>query len=237
MKEKRRWLLVVGFAIGMAWVESAVAFYLRTMVDRLNPHQNAPLPEVPGIEGTELVREAATLLMLMAVGALAGTNRRTRWGYTAIAFGVWDIFYYVFLKMICGWPASLLDWDVLFLIPLPWWGPVIAPVLIALMMIIWGTLATQFEMPPRRVRYERRSWLMNFAGIAVALYAFMADAIRVAPKGVDAIRNVVPQTFNWPLFLVALALMSMPILHLAWHLGLRRAMAEPAASKIILDGE
>lgn len=223
-------MLVVGFAIAMAWVESAVAFYLRTMVDRLNPHQNAPLPEVPGIEGTELVREAATLLMLMAVGALAGTNRRTRWGYTAIAFGVWDIFYYVFLKMICGWPASLLDWDVLFLIPLPWWGPVIAPVLIALMMIIWGTLATQFEMPAQRVRYERRSWLVNFAGIAVALYVFMADAIRVAPKGVDAIRNVVPQTFNWPLFLMALLLMAAPIAHLAWHLKLRRPVAAASAS-------
>src|SRR5579871_6764932 len=216
MKEKKRWWLVVGFAVAMAWVESAVAFYLRTMINRINPHQTAPLPDVPGIEGTELVREAATLLMLMAVGALAGRNMRARWGYAAVAFGVWDIFYYVFLKVICGWPDTLLDWDVLFLIPLPWWGPVIAPVLIALLMIVWGTLATQFEMPPSRVRYERRSWLLNFSGIGVALYVFMADAIHVAPKGVDAIRNVLPQTFNWPLFIFALLLMSAPILHLAW---------------------
>jgi hypothetical protein len=155
MKEKMRWWTVVGYAVAMAWVESAVAFYLRTMTDRINPHQTAPLPDVPGITSTELVREAATLIMLVAIGWLAGSNRRTRWGYSAIAFGVWDIFYYVFLKVICGWPTSLTDWDVLFLIPLPWWGPVIAPMLIAALMIAWCTLATQFDMPALRVPYRR----------------------------------------------------------------------------------
>ena len=64
--------------------------------------------------------------------------------YSLIAFGVWDIFYYVFLAVIAGWPQSLLDWDVLFLIPLPWWGPVIAPVIIAALMVVGGTLVTQF---------------------------------------------------------------------------------------------
>ncbi len=62
-----------------------------------------------------------------------------------VAFGVWDIFYYVFLKVMCDWPRSLFDWDILFLLPLPWWGPVLAPVSIALLMIVWGTLASQFE--------------------------------------------------------------------------------------------
>ena len=75
----------------------------------------------------ELVREAATLVMLLAIGALAGRTGRTRLGYTAIAFGVWDVFYYVFLRMMAGWPKSLLDWDVLFLLPLPWWGPCSRP--------------------------------------------------------------------------------------------------------------
>jgi len=30
-----RWLIVALFASSMAWVESAVVFYLRTMVDRI----------------------------------------------------------------------------------------------------------------------------------------------------------------------------------------------------------
>src|SRR5690348_10530003 len=127
MHERTRWLLVVAFGIAMAWLESATVYYLRVMVDRVNPYQADPLP-IRGILGpVELVREAATLVMLLAVGALAGRTWRTRIGYTAIAFGIWDIFYYVFLNVICGWPASVFDWDVLFLLPLPWWGPVLAP--------------------------------------------------------------------------------------------------------------
>ena len=73
----------------------------------------------------------------------AGRTWRARLGYAAIAFGSWDILYYVFLRIISGWPASLFDWDILFLLPLPWWGPVLAPVCIASLMIVWGTLVTQ----------------------------------------------------------------------------------------------
>ena len=77
----------------------------------------------------------ATLLMIATLGLLAGSTWRRRAGYAAIAFGAWDIFYYVFLRLISGWPRTLLDWDILFLLPLPWWGPVLAPVSIALVMI------------------------------------------------------------------------------------------------------
>ena len=125
----RRWGTVVIFAMAMAWVEAAVVFYLRSMMHRLDPYQSDPLPVLGGFGPVELPREFATLVMLLAVGALAGRTWRARWGYAAIAFGAWDIFYYVFLKIMCGWPHSLLDWDVLFLLPLPWWGPVLAPVL------------------------------------------------------------------------------------------------------------
>jgi hypothetical protein len=117
-----RWFVVTLFAIAMAWVESAVVFYLRTMIDRIEPYQPNPLPEFGGLEKAELTRELATLVMLAAVGWLAGRNWRSRMGYFLVAFGVWDIFYYVFLKVLTGWPRSLLDWDILFLIPLPWWG-------------------------------------------------------------------------------------------------------------------
>src|SRR5882672_10283853 len=120
-RARTRWLLVVMFAIGMAWVEAASVYYLRVMVDRLDPYQANPLPMHGVLEPVELVREAATLVMLVTIGTLAGRTWHTRLGYTAIAFGVWDIFYYVFLKMISDWPTSLLDWDILFLLPLPWW--------------------------------------------------------------------------------------------------------------------
>src|SRR6476619_1365482 len=142
-RERSRWLTVATFAVGMAWLEAATVYYLRAMVDRIEPYQPNPLP-IRGVLGeVELVREAATLLMLLTIGMLAGRTGRARLGYTAIAFGVWDILYYVFLRIICGWPRSLFDWDILFLLPLPWWGPVLAPCCIATLMILWGTYATQ----------------------------------------------------------------------------------------------
>ena len=220
--EWRRWTTVVFYAVAMAWVESAIVYYLRTHIDRIVPYQPNPLPIVGGLGPVELVRELATLVMLVTVGALAGKTWRARVGYTIVAFGVWDIFYYVFLRVMCGWPNSLLDWDILFLIPLPWWGPVLAPTLIAGLMILWGTLATQFERPCRSVLSNWRVWVLNFMGVALALYVFMADAIRVSGGGVDALRNLLPIYFNWPLFLVALALMAAPVVKLASQLWVRR---------------
>jgi len=210
-----RWCMVVVFAIAMAWVESAVVFYLRTMIDRIEPYQPNPLPVIGGFGAVELPRELATLVMLFAVGVLAGRTWRDRFGYALVAFGVWDIFYYVFLKMMCGWPHSLLDWDILFLLPMPWWGPVLAPVLISGLMILWGTLASQTGRIPARAQSNWRGWLLNFAGVALALYGFMADSIAAAHHGLEATRTALPERFDWTLFGVALALMSAPLVQLA----------------------
>ena len=114
------WWTVAVFAIAMAWVESAVVFYIRTMVDRIEPHQPEPLPLIGTLGPVELARELATLIMHFTIGMLAGRTWRARIGYMAVSFGIWDVFYYVFLKVMCGWPGSLFDWDILFLLPLPW---------------------------------------------------------------------------------------------------------------------
>lgn len=251
---KSRWLTVVVFALAMAWVESAVVFYLRTMVGRIEPYQPNPLPLATGLGLAELVREMATLIMLLMVGILAGGSWRSRLGYSAIAFGVWDIFYYVFLKILCGWPHTVFDWDILFLLPMPWWGPVLAPVSIALLLIVWGTLVNRnreegkidYEVPPPSCRgtlarqgedddeeYENvvgtnwRVWWLNVTGIALALYVFMADNLRVAGRGVDAWRNVLPSRFRWPLFWAALLLMAAPVMEASLRPGRRRRTGQP----------
>jgi hypothetical protein len=213
---RTQWLAIVIFAIGMAWAEAATVYYLRLMVDRVDPYQAIPLPMSGNLGNIELVREVATLVMILALGMVTGRTRTTRLGYAAIAFGVWDIGYYAFLKFICGWPKSLFDWDVLFLLPLPWWGPVLAPICVASLMIVWGAMVTQ-----RQVRTHGRSvpsklcWRLNWIGAALALYVFMADSIRSVHEGLDATRTMLPTAFNWPLFLVALALMAAPVAPLA----------------------
>ncbi len=222
-----RWRMVVVYAVAMAWVESATVFYLRTLVGRIDPYQPAPLPFIGGFSSVELVREAATLVMLFAIGWLAGRTWRARLGYSALAFGVWDIFYYAFLKIVCGWPHSLLDWDVLFLLPLPWWGPVLAPMLIALLLICGGTLASQFEREPAPQLSNWFGWVLNFAGVALALYVFMADTLAAANRGVEAVRATLPEKFNWLLFCLAWLLMAAPIFHTIWQLATRpRARSE-----------
>jgi len=209
-RERIRWMLVVTFAAGMAWVEAACVYYLRVMVDRVEPYQPDPLPIRGNLGEVELVREGATLVMLAMTGMLAGRTWRARLGYAAIAFGSWDILYYVFLRIISGWPASLFDWDILFLLPLPWWGPVLAPVIVALLMIVWGTLATQSR---DRAADARWAWALACVGIALALGVFMIDTWRALPDGRDAVLQVLPATFNWPLFCAALLLMASPALH------------------------
>jgi hypothetical protein len=208
--DRTRWLIVIAFAIAMAWVESASVFYIRALVDRIEPYQANPLPLNDALGYVELWREAATLVMIATLGMLAGRTWRHRVGYAALAFGAWDIFYYVFLRIMTGWPRTLLDWDILFLLPLPWWGPVLAPVSIALLMMLWGTLATQSRDDRTDTRW---AWVCNGVGIALALAVFMIDAWRALPDGREAILQVLPATFNWPVFWVALLLMATPVLH------------------------
>ncbi len=216
--ESKRWLVVALFAAAMAWVESAAVLYLRVQLDRVIPYQPNPLPVSVGLGQVELVREAATLIMLLAVGWLAGGTWRSRLAYSMITFGVWDIFYYIFLAPMSGWPKSLLDWDVLFLLPLPWWGPVLAPVLISILLIVGGTLITQFDRPERPLWPGRLTLWLNLAGVLLTFYIFMSDAIRVVGAGEGAIRNVLPTWFNWPLFSVALLLMAAPVADLSWQI-------------------
>lgn len=215
---RKTWCLVVLFAIGMAWVESACVYYLRVMVDRIDPYQTNPLPMRGVLGQVELVREAATLVMLAIVGALAGRTRQTRLAYTAIAFGVWDILYYVFLWLMSGWPKSIFDWDILFLLPLPWWGPVLAPVCIALLMIAGGTLASQFRLRNPATSLTTALWGLSGVGILLALYVFMADTLRAARQGLDAAVTVLPTAFNWAAFCVAVALMAAPVAQIFWRI-------------------
>jgi hypothetical protein len=227
MSERNRWMVVVLFGTAMAWMESATVVYLRTLVGRVNPYQLNPLPRHQALGNTELVRELATLLMLFAVGWLAGRNWRTRLSYSLIAFGVWDILYYVFLAVIAGWPQSLLDWDVLFLIPLPWWAPVIAPVTIAALMVVGGTLVTQFG--EARFWPSRWSLALNAAGILLALAIFMQDSMRAVSGGEAALRAMLPARFNWPWFALALLLMSAAIFDLLWKMARGKSTYSAAA--------
>lgn len=165
------WILV--FSIAMALVEAAVVAYLRA----LYPEGFAfPLELITGRHFiVELGREAATIFMLLSVAALSGKRFWEKFAYFVICFGFWDIFYYLWLKLALGWPSSLLDWDILFLIPLPWIGPVIAPVSIAIMMILAGLLIIALYKRGYDFRPSFLTWVLTIIGTLTILYSFMRD--------------------------------------------------------------
>ncbi len=155
------------FGISFGYVEAAVVVYLRAIYDPIRrqihperkPGELFPLitsdelakagPENPRRLLIEVGREAATMVMLAAVALAVARNFHQWFAAFSIAFGVWDIMFYVFLKLMIHWPDSLSTWDILFLIPLPWVGPVWAPVLVALTMIVCGLIALRSESPRR----------------------------------------------------------------------------------------
>ena len=166
------WILV--FGIAMALVEAAVVVYLRAFY---YPEGFAFPWKIITTRHliVELGRETATISMLVSVAALIGKRFWEKFAYFIICFGFWDIFYYVWLKLALGWPSSLLDWDILFLIPLPWIGPVIAPVSIAIMMILAGLLIIALYKRGYDFRPSFLTWVLTIIGTLTILYSFMRD--------------------------------------------------------------
>jgi hypothetical protein len=210
----KRFLWLSAFAIAMAFLEAVVVAYIRELLrlDKLIGNRADLDPYVV----MEAWREAATIVMLTAVGWLTGRGKIDRLAYGMFAFGIWDIWYYIWLKVLVGWPQTLLDWDTLFLIPFPWRGPVLSAVLVACLICVVAVLAvyqtTRQEIPritPIRV-------VAGLCGVLLALYVFMASAIHVWLRGGSNWRSIRPEIFNWPLFLIALILIAAPTLAATW---------------------
>jgi hypothetical protein len=165
---------VICFSVAMAVVEAAIVVYLRRIYYPEGFHFPLKAVELATLS-IELVREVATVVMLVAVGMLAGTRGWERFAYFLVAFGAWDIAYYLWLKLFINWPASLLDWDILFLLPLPWIGPVIAPCSIAVIMIVIGMSIITLLHRGFNFRATPLSWVLAICATAILLFSFMHD--------------------------------------------------------------
>ena len=171
---KKLIILVSIYAIAMAFLESAVVVYLR----EIYYPGGFDFPLVPfwgKIALTELFREFATLVMLLTVAFLAARKRAEVFAWFIYAFAVWDIFYYVFLKLILGWPASLLTWDILFLIPTTWTGPVLGPVINSITMIMLALVIIYFSGKGRNVSLKGIEWLLLVLGSVITIITYTLD--------------------------------------------------------------
>lgn len=200
---------MVVFAVAFAWVESAIVVYLREIFfqgDFKFPlvvkwengkHVVDPLVRI------EFFREIATIVMLVAIGWVAGKNRFQKFCFFMIAFGIWDIFYYVWLYVMIGWPQSLMTWDLLFYVPLPWVGPVITPVLIALAMVAGGSLIIFYDEKGYDVRWHWYDMAIELFCALLMIVAFCWDWKNVIQLPGDGTRTGVPNPFAWWLYLPA----------------------------------
>ena len=196
------------YAVAMALLESAVVVYLRRLYYASNPLEMFPLRLFDSYDTVvESSREAATVMMILTVALLADRSSRTRtFAAFVFVFGVWDLFYYLWLKVLMDWPRSWLEWDVLFLIPIAWLGPWICPVLISLLFIAWGfwTLrsATNISLTPR-------SLTVFVAGAGLSLAAFLQPAAAVLiTGGIAQLSRYTPGSFSWWLFIPGYLLMT-----------------------------
>jgi len=198
----RRALGVLGFGVAFGYVEAAVVLYLQEALT-LTHEPLFPLRQVSGeaarLLGIEVGRELATLVMLGAIGWLAGSRRWERLAWFAVAFGAWDLAYNGWLWVFSGWPPTLTTWDVLFLVPAPWVAPVWAPMVVSLALIAVGLLAVQRLPDATALRISRWQIVGGLAGGALVVTSFLLDAQTVLAGGV-------PRDYPWPLFLAGMLL-------------------------------
>lgn len=195
----RLFVAVVAFAVAMAYVEAAVVVDLRAALGT----GSDVLPLVRGAEadrliGIEVGRELATLVMLAAVGWIAGAGALERLAWVAIAFGTWDIGYYAWLRAMIDWPASLATLDVLFLVPVPWTGPVWAPIVVSVALVVFGLPAAARLRRGASLPLHRAEVVAGVAGGLLVVTSFMLEATTVMAGRLP--------DFPWPWFVVGMAL-------------------------------
>lgn len=181
------WMAI--FFLAMAFLESAVVVYLRALYYP-GGFEFPVIPMSKGLVKTEIWREVATLVMLLAPGALVTLSALERFAWFCFGFGVWDLGYYFWLKLLVDWPASWQTWDLLFLVPMPWVGPVWAPCLIALGLIILSVHVLHFRSIGKGLTISLGTWSLLIIGALLMIFSFMLDPMIHGFSGTDLMTEI-----------------------------------------------
>ena len=192
---------IVLYAVAMAYLEAAVVVYLRAALGVptgvVFPIDLSPAAMPFG--WIEVGREAATLVMIGGVAWIAGRSPLERLAWAAVVFGIWDIGYYAFLWIFSGWPGSIGTWDLLFLLPAPWAGPVWAPIAVSAALIGFGLACAGRLRAGESLRFGRRHLGVLLLGGGIIIASFLLNAGLVLEGGI-------PTSFAWPIFLAGMAI-------------------------------
>ncbi len=198
---------LIVYAVAMAYLEAAVVVYLRELYYPENILQIFP-PKLftPRDVIVELGREVATIVMMLAVAFLAEHRNKVRYfAAFVLQFGIWDVFYYIWLKVLIGWPVSWSEWDILFLIPWAWFGPWLTPVVIAILLSLWGAWIFWKEGLPR---WSKTGIFLFTGGALLALTAFLQPAVPLLLDGnLHTLQQFQPSGFWWWCYIPGVILM------------------------------
>jgi hypothetical protein len=231
----KRYLPLLIFATAMGFLEAIVLVYVREIY--YPEGFNFPLKTMSEwMIVMELARELCTLFMLGAVAWISGKIFLQRLSVFLFIFGVWDIVYYVALKIFLGWPESLFTWDILFLIPITWVAPVLAPVICSFIMIIIALIFNYLQTYKNLEKLMIKELIFLFAGAAVIYTTFTVDFGMILLKGnylqeyfnlaqhpefLKILASWEPVKYNWGLFALGILIILFGI-----HLITRRCNKE-----------
>ncbi|MCX8055988.1 MAG: hypothetical protein N3F03_00075, partial [Ignavibacteria bacterium] len=202
------------FGIAFGLLEAIVVVYLRKIY-----YPNGfsfPLTILePEMIKVEVVREITTIVMLATFGWILGKKFGERFSFFIFTFGVWDIFYYIGLKLFLNWPENLFTWDVLFLIPITWISPVLAPVICSIGMIVIALIYIYLKDKNYQIKFSNLTLILISLGVIIIIYTFIYDYFTLLTENNfwkdfatltekkefwQVVGSYVPQKFNWILF-------------------------------------
>ena len=206
------------FSVAMGFLEAIIVVYVRELY--YPGGFEFPLKALPPkIVVIELIRETTTILMLLSVAWLTGKSFVRRLSAFIFIFGIWDIIYYVALKIFLDWPESLFTWDILFLIPITWTSPVLAPVICSVVMILMTLVFEGFHQKGKLYSLKKFELSLLFAGAFVIFYTFISDfgsiilkgnflsdffTLAENPKFLEQLTNYIPSHYQWDIFAIGL---------------------------------
>lgn len=229
----KRFLPATIFGLAFGFLEAIVVVYLRAIY--YPEGFSFPLRLMnPEFLIIEITREFSTIVMLSVVGWILGNTLFEKFHFFIFVFAMWDIFYYIGLKIFLNWPESLFTWDVLFLIPITWIGPVLAPLICSIVMIIISLISIYFSSKNYMLKFTLLSKITISVGIGMILYTFIYDYSKILFENKfyeklnslttdeafwGLVSSYIPQKFNWIIFFFGCILISLSyilILYSVW---------------------
>jgi hypothetical protein len=198
-KTFKRFCIAVIFSMAFGYIEAAVVVYLRAI---FHPDGFTFPLEVFSIDPmgkrlllTEVGREAATIVSIFTGAWLFGRNTQQRFAYFLTIFAVWDILYYVWLKILIDWPGSIMDWDILFLMPVVWASAIVYPVLISVTLLVFAIIILYRCSCGRPLRVSLIEWLGFLVAGLIVVVSFCIAGQHTTERDFQS-------HFYWPLFAV-----------------------------------